>query len=312
MATNTDKPVGPGTFTRDGYSVTIAEDGKIRVRENDWLSKYSRCLYGDYETLDVFVRPDPPLYAPVQEIKGIKEIEDVDQIKTGEFLIHVPTYFHWAGKRGRPRFPRTPPKDPKDDPPKDGVDPSRLEDFRRFLKKWFCPMNDLEFKGSGGIDLSAWIFTGHYCSIGVQRTNQPPPTWFHALGAGLNVGPEDVAGSITVTPFDMPSKGWVGKSVLVGGTLSFDEICGNYLLVDFSGGIYLGGSIAFLFFGFNSVPQAILRNAVRWFRGTTGAWPFLPSLCHGVVVMGGLNVASPSLGISFKIGGMHRKECVTG
>ena len=91
MATrNIDRPVGPGTWSRDGYSVTIAADGKIRVKKDDWLSKYSRCLYGNYDTLDVFVRPDPPLYAPVQEIKGIKAIENVDLIKTNEFLVHVP------------------------------------------------------------------------------------------------------------------------------------------------------------------------------------------------------------------------------
>ena len=102
MVTNTDTPVGPGTWSRDGHSVTIAYDGKIRVKKDDWLSKYSSCLYGNYDTLDVFVRPDPPLYAPVQEITGIKEIEDVDQIKTDEFLIHVPTYFHWTKKRGKP------------------------------------------------------------------------------------------------------------------------------------------------------------------------------------------------------------------
>ena len=298
MATNTDRPVGPGTFTRDGYSVTIAEDGKIRVRENDWLSKYSRCLYGDYETLDVFVRPNPPLYAPIQEIKGIKEIENVDQIKTGEFLVHVPTYFHWAGKRGRPRIPPT--------PPKDGLDPSRVKDFLRFLNKWFSPVTDWTFVSSGGVDLSAGIFTAHYCSIGAQRTGDPAPTWFQAVGAGLNVGPEDVLGSITITPFDYPSIGWIGKSALVGGTLSPEEICGNYLLVDFSGGCFLGGAIAVLFFGFNTPQQAIIRNAVRYFRGIGGAWPILPSLCHGAVMMTGFNAPSPSIGVSIKVGWIHR------
>jgi hypothetical protein len=49
MAANTDKP--PGTFTRGGHSVTIAEDGKILVRKDDWLSKYSWALYGDYDPL---------------------------------------------------------------------------------------------------------------------------------------------------------------------------------------------------------------------------------------------------------------------
>lgn len=109
MTTNKDKPVGPGTFSRNPYSVTIAEDGKILVKKDDWLSKYSWALYGDYDTLDVFVRGNPDLVSPTQEIYGIKEIDNVDQIKTGEYLIHEPTYFSWMEKRGKP-IPKKPTK----------------------------------------------------------------------------------------------------------------------------------------------------------------------------------------------------------
>lgn len=94
--------MGPGTFNRDRYSVTIAEDGKVLVKKDDWLSKYSWALYGDYDTLNVFVRGNPDLISASQEIKGIKEIDDVDLIKTGEYLIHEPTYFSWMEKRGKP------------------------------------------------------------------------------------------------------------------------------------------------------------------------------------------------------------------
>ena len=109
MATNTEKPVGPGTFNRDPYSVTIAEDGKILVKKDDWLSKYSWALYGDYNMLNVFVRGNPDLISPTEEIKGIKEIEDVDLIETGEYLIHEPTYFSWMERRGTP-IPQNPNK----------------------------------------------------------------------------------------------------------------------------------------------------------------------------------------------------------
>lgn len=111
MTTNTDKPVGPGTFTRDSYSVTIAEDGKVIVKKDDWLSKYSWALYGNYDTLQVFVRPNPAITSPYQEIKGIKEIENVDLIETGEYLIHEPTYFHWMEKRGKPPDRKKPKQD---------------------------------------------------------------------------------------------------------------------------------------------------------------------------------------------------------
>jgi hypothetical protein len=314
MATNTDKPVGPGTFTRGGYGVTIAEDGKILVRKDDWLSKYSYALYGDYKTLDVFVRPNPPFTSPNQDIKGIKEIDDVNRISSGEYLIHVPTYFAWAEKRGRPRLPwRRRPYDPRPYPPPvppapgTSPDSSRLRDLLRFLGQWLTPVTDLEFKGSSGVDISAAIFAAHYCTIGVQRTGDPEPTWFHAVGAGFGLGPEDIAGSVTISPPDYLSAGWVGKSVLAGRTLSFDEITGNYLLVDFGAGCFVGGSIAALFFGFNTPPLALLRNVVRYFQGESSAWPILPSLCHGVVFMAGLNAPTPTFGFSAKVGWIYRE-----
>jgi hypothetical protein len=227
----------------------------------------------------------------------------------------VPTYFHWAEKRGRPRIPRRPNyPQPVPKAPGDSLDAGRLQDFVRFIHQWLCPVTDLKFKGSSGLDLSAHIFTAHYCAIDVQRTGEPAPTRFHAVGAGLNWGPEVLAPwpSVTITPSDFPSRGCVLKSPLVGRTLSLDEICGNYLMMDLSGGAFLGASIAALFFGFNSVPDAILRNMVRYFRGTTNTWPILPSICHGVVYMAGFNAPTPTFGISFKAGWMHRRECVTG
>lgn len=106
MTKNTDKPVGPGRFSKSPYDVSIAADGKILVRKDDWLSKYSWALYGDYDTLDVFVRPLPALQSANDEIKGIQEIEDVDRIDTGEYLIHVPTYFNWMERQGKPVKPK--------------------------------------------------------------------------------------------------------------------------------------------------------------------------------------------------------------
>lgn len=139
MTTNTEKPVGPGTFNRDRYSVTIAEDGKILVKKDDWLSKYSWALYGDYDTLNVFVRGNPDLISANQEIKGIKEIEDVDLIRTGEYLIHEPTYFHWMEKRGKP-IPQKP------------VKPTKPEYVR--TTNWMAAnlggLDGMYFLGSGG------------------------------------------------------------------------------------------------------------------------------------------------------------------
>jgi hypothetical protein len=63
-----------------------------------------------------------------------------------------------------------------------------------------------------------------------------------------------------------------------------------------------------LFFGFNIPPVAILRNAVRYFRGESSGWPILPSLCHGAVFMKGNTATTPAFGISFKGGLIYRES----
>jgi hypothetical protein len=308
MVTNTDKPVGPGTFTRGGNSVTIAEDGKILVQRNDWLSKYSYALYGDYETLDVFVRPNPPFRSATDEIKGIKEIDNPDRIETGEYLIHVPTWFSFAEKRGKPRpkrpyWPRPVPADPDN-----RLDVDRLKYFLRYLKQWFLPVTDWEFVTSSGADLSFSWFTAHYVGLGLKRPFDAAPIWFYAVGAGVNVGLEDFGIGGSVSRPSMPSIGYVGKSPLVGLSLSPVEIAGTYLLLDVSAGEGIGASAAIMFFGFNNPVDAMIRNAVRYFRGIGGDWPILPSLCHGAVVMAGLNATTPNIGVTIKGGYMHRAE----
>lgn len=142
MPNSPDGPIGPDTFSRAPYSVTIAEDGKILVKKDDWLSKYSWALYGNYNTLDVFVRPDPVVR------DGIIEIEDVDDIKTGETLIHVPTRLAWLARQGRPA-PKRPAPVPK---------PTGKADI--YSQNWMaCDYGGLEGTYSiidGGINVLGW------------------------------------------------------------------------------------------------------------------------------------------------------------
>ncbi|MBL8229675.1 MAG: hypothetical protein JNL98_14395 [Bryobacterales bacterium] len=72
------------TYKNPPYSVEVADDGKILVKDGDTLSKYSWAIYGNYDTLDVFRRPNGP-GAP-------KPIENKNLIRTGETLIHLPHY----------------------------------------------------------------------------------------------------------------------------------------------------------------------------------------------------------------------------
>jgi len=146
------KIVGPGTFTRDSYSVTIAEDGKILVKEGDWLSKYSWALYGEYDMyeMDVFVRGNPKIKSPFDEIKGYKLITedggDYDRIDTGEYLIHRPTYEHWLRKRGKPIEKKPEPVKP--------IKPGHIPSTR-----WMAAnLGDLEFAYFGAVGATMLVF----------------------------------------------------------------------------------------------------------------------------------------------------------
>ena len=145
MTTNTEKPVGPGTFNRDRYSVTIAEDGKILVKKDDWLSKYSWVVLWRRRHARCFRSRESRPFLPNQEIKGIKEIDDVDLIKTGEYLIHEPTYFYWM-KNAASRFPKKP------------VKPTKPENIRS--TNWTAAnlggLDGMYFLGSGGAVLLAF------------------------------------------------------------------------------------------------------------------------------------------------------------
>jgi hypothetical protein len=310
MPLTIDGPVGPDTFTRDGHTVAIAEDGKIQVKKDDWLSKYSWALYGNYDTLDVFVRPNPALTSASQPIGGIKQIEDVDLIKTGEYLIHEPTYFYWAEKRGKQPYPRPRrrpnyPKPGPGAPPGNQLDPSRVTQFFEFLHRWLCPVTDWDIQGSTGVDLSVSLFAGSGCDISAQRDGDPQPTVFRAVSAGVGIGPEDIGASISYSPPDFWSEGFIGKFVWAGRTLSVDEISGGFMLIDFSFGFPIGWSMGLMLFGYKN-PFHPLQTLWRYFRGTSDSLSFVP-MCKGALFRYGLNATTPNLGVSGKLGYMYQK-----
>jgi len=290
------------TFSNGVYSVTVNDDRSIRVKPGDWISKYSAAIYGDpLVNWNRFKRKDP----------GGKYIDLVDpnKIAAGELLYH-PSPLPGEPRYGKPANPIgiRPPETPI---PTDGFDPNRICQFFRFLKQVLCPVNDWTFKGSGGADLSAGLFAAHYSRISVQRDGDPEETWFHAVGAGVGIGPEDFFGAVTVSPPEFWTPGFIGKFPAAGRSLSLDEICGNYMVFDVSAGFLRGGSAALLMFGLNTPWDAAIRSMVRYFRGHNDPL-VIPWVFNGAVVMAGGNWCSPNLGVSCKIGWMHRKECVTG
>ena len=72
--------------------------------------------------------------------------------------------------------------------------------------------------------------------------------------AGLGIGPETIAGSLSISPPDdtFRSAGYIGKFPSAGRTLGADEICGSYVVLDFSFGLAVGLPIAVMLFGWNT------------------------------------------------------------
>jgi len=48
----------PHTFRGGGYDVTVNADRSIRIRQGDWLSKYSMAIYGNFEHTDKFMEKE--------------------------------------------------------------------------------------------------------------------------------------------------------------------------------------------------------------------------------------------------------------
>ncbi len=94
--------VKPTTYKRgkgDRYKVTVGEDGRIFVQSKDWLSKYSAAIYGDFHHVYDFGR---------MENGKIHLLRDVNLIRAGEVLYHIPTWQKFMGDKTTPKLP-TPP-----------------------------------------------------------------------------------------------------------------------------------------------------------------------------------------------------------
>jgi hypothetical protein len=105
----------PKTFRGGGYEVTINADRSIRVRPGDWLSKYSKAIYGDFVHIGGFKRKTGNQYTA---------IANVNVIHVGETLYHpgplpgepaTPPAPGVSPAPGAPPAPPTPVPKPPDD-----------------------------------------------------------------------------------------------------------------------------------------------------------------------------------------------------
>ena len=81
-----------GAHSHGPHTVTIKPDGGIIVKQGDWLSKYSAAMYqGDVGKVYEYGR---------MKAGGMKKIIDVDRIRTGETIYHLPTFVAFSQTTG--------------------------------------------------------------------------------------------------------------------------------------------------------------------------------------------------------------------
>ena len=76
------------TYSRGGYSVTINHDGSIRVKQGDWLSKYSMAIHGDHKHVNEYLRKVDGVFYLLNNVDGVNHI---DRITAGEIIYHKPS-----------------------------------------------------------------------------------------------------------------------------------------------------------------------------------------------------------------------------
>lgn len=290
------------TFYSPGFSVTVNDDRSILVRPGDWISKYAGAIYGDPKlNWRKFKKKDS---------KGFSDLPDPAKIKVGERVYHPDPL------PGEPGFGLTPPVPSVPSPPTPGTGQlvaERVVAFLRYLGQVACPVTDWKVEGTSGVDAGISFVTGGIAEVDLLNRKTQKEYSYHGIALGLSLGLSDFGASLSISPpsFDNFASG-IGKFITAGATLSPDEICGNFMTLDFGAGAFLGVSLSFLLFGANTPPQAFARTVGRYFQGGNENILVLPSLFRGMLVTFGPNACSPDAAVSLKMGMMHRWECVTG
>jgi hypothetical protein len=295
---DSSKPFLPHTFPDPGYAgfkVTVSGDRSIKVRQGDWLSKYSMAIYGDFDHIDKFRRKDGAVYV---------KVTDKDLIKTGEILYHPDPL---PGETSIPPGEGTGGSEPP-------VQASYVAEFFQWIKQTFVS-TEWTVAGNGGVDFNVFFAGVGYATLGMQDIeprldpSQPPVRWYHAISSGFVYGWPTwmpVGGSFSVVQF--PSGGRVLKP-LWSSRLTFNDFRGGIVVV--SAGFNIvgfvgGGSATAILFGIGGVPR-LLAGLDRFFRyGDRAALEtsFLMAAGTGVALIAGLSIGIPGAGVAVRAGFM--------
>jgi hypothetical protein len=80
--------------SKDGkYKVDVADNGVIKVKHGDWLSKYSAAIYDNYWNIHVFARKD--------RSGKLVPVANPNLIHSGETIYHLPTFDAYVKSKPR-------------------------------------------------------------------------------------------------------------------------------------------------------------------------------------------------------------------
>jgi hypothetical protein len=290
------------TFSNCGYTVTVNDDRSILVRPGDWISKYAAAIYGNPKVnWDKFKKKENGQY---------RRLSNPAMIVVGQRVYHPDPLPDEPGFGVNPPVP----SDPSSPTPGTGqLVAERVVSFLRYIAQVACPVTDWSVAGTSGVDAGISFVTGGIAQVDLLNHRTRQEYSYYGIALGISAGLSDFYASLSISPpsYENFASG-IGKFITAGATLSPDEICGNFMTLDFGAGAFLGVSLSFLFFGANTPPQAFARTVGRYFQGGNENILVLPSVFRGMLVSFGPNACSPDAAVSLKMGIMHRWECMTG
>jgi hypothetical protein len=293
----------PHTFQGGGYQVTINADRSILVKQGDWLSKYAVAVYGNYDRTNInkFCRG----YYTADGTFVRLDITNKDLIRTGETLYHPDP------------LPGEDQADPDDGAPGGGpaIPRKRFCDFLSWVWDRFV-VSDWEVANTGGINVGGFFLTGQYLVLDVVHRTARVSSRFHNVAGGLTLGiPKSLFGG-SASPVWFPGLGAILRSPFYDH-LTLDDFCHGTICVEFSVGLLVEGwmpvgtSPSMLFFGMGYPPSRIYTALRRYmYSGDPAIFGLLlaQGAPRGVAFFGGLEVATPGVALSARVGAMYDRR----
>ena len=293
----------PHTFRGGGYDVTVNADRSIKIRQGDWLSKYSMAIYGNFEHTDKFMEKNTD--KSMEKKRGeFRPVGNPNLIRAGNILYHpdrLPGESKILPGDGGPGTPAP-------------IQANYVWEFLTWVYNRF-QNSDWCVKGTGGGDLSLSILTGQYETIRVVKKSEQVEAWLHALAFGVTIGwPEDIFVGGSFSTVAMPDFGTIRKAPW-HRELTLEDFQHGIIVLEFGTNFFyvVGGfNLSLLFFGIAVPPWQVLKSIRSYLRF---GYPSLDSLFlkwlpSGVMFLAGATIGIPNLGLAGRGGLMYDRSYI--